>query len=80
LRDEYTRTIEPACARAAETLKLERTLSDLVNQAYTLTAAEIGLMQQTAAPRMPIPLPATGVFSRSFLNRPRWRSDAGQAA
>ena len=31
LRDEYTRTIEPARALAAETLTLERTLSDLVN-------------------------------------------------
>jgi len=33
LRDEYTRTIEPARALAAEALQLERTLSDLVNQA-----------------------------------------------
>ena len=55
LRDEYTRTIEPARALAVETLKLERTLSDLVNQAYALTAAEIALMWQTAPPRMPIP-------------------------
>ncbi len=31
LRDEYTRTIEPARALAAQTLNLERTLSDLVN-------------------------------------------------
>ena len=59
LRDEYTRTIEPARALAVETLKLERTLSDLVNQAYGLTPAEIDLMWQTAPPRMPIPLPAT---------------------
>ena len=59
LRDEYTRTIEPARALAAETLKLERTLSDLVNQAYGLTPAEIDLMWQTAPPRMPIPPPAT---------------------
>jgi hypothetical protein len=59
LRDEYTRTIEPARALAAETLKLERTLSDLVNQAYALTPAEIALMWQTAPPRMPIPPPAT---------------------
>ncbi len=36
MRDEYTRTIEPARARAAETLTLERTPSDLVNQAYGL--------------------------------------------
>jgi len=55
LRDEYTRTIEPARALAAETLTLERTLSDLVNQAYALTPAEIALMWQTATPRMPIP-------------------------
>ena len=34
LRDEYTRTIEPARALVAETQTLERTLSDLVNQAY----------------------------------------------
>jgi hypothetical protein len=58
LRDEYTRTITPARALAAETLKLERTLSDLVNQAYALTPAEIDLMWKTAPPRMPIPLPS----------------------
>jgi hypothetical protein len=57
LRDEYTRTIEPARALAAETLALERTLSDLVNQAYALTPSEIELMWQTAPPRMPIPPP-----------------------
>ncbi len=59
LRAEYTRRIEPARALAAETLKLERTLSDLVNQAYALTPAEIDLMWKTAPPRMPIPPPAT---------------------
>jgi hypothetical protein len=57
LRDEYTRTIEPARAPAAETLTLERTLSDLVNQAYGLTPAETALMWQTAPPRMSIPPP-----------------------
>ena len=57
MRAEYTRSIEPARALAAETLKLERTLSDLVNQAYALTPAEIALMWQTAPPRMPIPPP-----------------------
>jgi hypothetical protein len=59
LRHEYTRTIEPARALAAETLNLERTLGDLINQAYALTPAEIDLMWQTAPPRMPIPPPAT---------------------
>ncbi len=54
LRSEYTRTIEPARALAAEVLTLERTLSDLVNQAYALTPAEIALMWQTAPPPMPI--------------------------
>jgi hypothetical protein len=58
LRKEYTRTIEPARALATETLKLEHTLSDLVNQAYGLTPAEIDLVWKTAPPRMPIP-PAT---------------------
>jgi hypothetical protein len=58
LRDEYTRTIAPARALAAEALTLERTLSDLVNQAYALTPAEIALMWQTAPPRMPIAPPA----------------------
>ena len=59
LRNEYTRTIEPARALAAETLKLERTLSDLVNQAYGLTSAKIALLWQTAPPRRPIP-PTSG--------------------
>ena len=43
LRDEHTRTIEPARALAAETLTLERPLSGLVNQAY----------QPAAQPRSP---------------------------
>lgn len=55
LREEYTRSIEPARALARETLKLECLLSDLVNQAYGLTSEEIALMWQTAPPRMPIP-------------------------
>jgi hypothetical protein len=42
---------------AAETLTLERNLSDLVNQAYGLTPPEIGLLWKTAPPRMPIPPP-----------------------
>ena len=46
-------------ARAAETLKLGRRLSDLVNQAYGLSLAEVDLMRKTAPPRMSIPPPAT---------------------
>jgi hypothetical protein len=60
LQDEYTRTLEAARALAAETLTLERTLSDLVNQAYGLTPKEIELMWQTAPPRMPISAPGIG--------------------
>ena len=52
------RSIEPACALAADTLNLERTLSDLVNQDYALTPAEIDLMWKTSPPRMPIREPA----------------------
>ena len=58
LRDEYARSIVPARQLAAEALKLEHTLSDLVNQAYGLTPAEIDLMWDTAPPRMPIDRPA----------------------
>ena len=57
LRDEYSRTIKPTRALAAETLQLECALSDLVNQAYGLTPEEIALMWKTAPPRMPIPPP-----------------------
>ena len=59
MREEYARTIAPARALAAETLNLERTLSDLVNQAYGLTPADIDIMWKTAPPQMPIPPPAT---------------------
>ena len=57
LRNEYTRTIDPAHALAGEALKLERTLSDLINQADAMTPAEIELLWQTSPPRMPIPAP-----------------------
>ena len=54
LRDEYSRTIEPARLLAAEALQLEYRLHDLVNDAYGLTPEEVRLMWDTAAPRMPI--------------------------
>lgn len=53
LRAEYTNSIEPARALASEALQLERTLSDLINQAYGLTLEEVKLMWATAPPRMP---------------------------
>ena len=58
----------PARALAAETLKLERTLSDLADQAYALTQAEMDLVWQTAPPRMPIPPP--GRFPATTLETP----------
>ena len=56
--DEHTCALAPDRALAAETLNLERTLSDFADQAYALTSAEIELMWQTAPPRMAIPAPA----------------------
>ena len=47
-----------ARALAAEALRLENEVSNLVNEAYALTPEEIALMWQTAPPRMPIPGPA----------------------
>jgi hypothetical protein len=58
LREEYSPSNDYAHALAAEASTLEHTLSDLVNQAYALTPAEIALMWQTAPPRTPIPPPA----------------------
>ena len=59
LRDEYTRTIDPARALAAETLKLERLPSAERGMRSAECPAEIDLMWHTAPPRMPIRLPAT---------------------
>ena len=43
LRDEYARSLEPARKLAAEAVKLEHEISDLVNAAYGLTPDEIAL-------------------------------------
>jgi hypothetical protein len=60
LRDEYARSLEPARKLAADALKLEHKISDLVNAAYGLTPDEIALLWATAPPRMPISAPAGG--------------------
>ncbi len=57
LREEHSRSIEPARALAAEALRLENEISCLVNEAYGLMPEEIALMWDTAPPRMPIPKP-----------------------
>lgn len=53
LREEHARTIEPVRVKAAEALVLERQLSDLVNEAFGLSPAEVALLWETAPPRMP---------------------------
>src|SRR5208282_1955243 len=50
-------TKKPARALTTETLRKERTLSDLVKQAYGLTPSKIELMWQTAPSRRPSLLP-----------------------
>ena len=42
---------------AAESLALERQVSDLVNEAYGLTPEEVALMWETAPLRMPLANP-----------------------
>ena len=53
LKQEHAQTVEPARLAANEALALERKLSDLVNDAYGLTADDVRLMWSTAPPRMP---------------------------
>jgi hypothetical protein len=57
LKREHAEIIIPARQAAAEVLRLERRVSDLVNQAYGLTPEEVALMWATAPPRMPLTNP-----------------------
>jgi hypothetical protein len=57
LREEHSRSIEPARALAAEAVTLENEISLLVSEAYGLTPEEVALMWDTAPPRMPISSP-----------------------
>lgn len=54
LRREYTALVAKARKAAAGLATAESDLSDLVNEAYGLTPAEVALMWRTAPPRMPI--------------------------
>ncbi|PPJ62804.1 Eco57I restriction-modification methylase domain-containing protein, partial [Cuspidothrix issatschenkoi] len=54
LRQAYSDYVPEIQTRKNETMKLEKRLSDLVNQVYQLTPEEIELMWKTAPPRMPI--------------------------
>ena len=54
VREEYANTVQPMRAALREAARLERRLSDLVNEAYGLTQGEVRLMWATAPPRMPL--------------------------
>ncbi len=54
IRAEHARLVAPLARRLAEAERLERLLSDLVNEAYGLPAEDVALMWRTAPPRMPI--------------------------
>jgi hypothetical protein len=58
LRDEYTRTIDPARALVARRRQKEEGRMMNEGPATGSGPAEIELMWQTAPPRMPIPPPA----------------------
>lgn len=53
LRSGYKEGADPIREARTEAARLERRLSDLVNEAYGLTAEEIDLLWRTAPPRMP---------------------------
>jgi hypothetical protein len=53
LKREHGTTIEPARLLRGEIFLLEQRLSDIVNDAYSLTPDEVALMWRTAPPRMP---------------------------
>ncbi|MFN6032696.1 MAG: Eco57I restriction-modification methylase domain-containing protein, partial [Dolichospermum sp.] len=54
LRQAHNDYVPAINSRKNEAVKLEQRLSDLINQAYQLTAEEIDLIWKTAPPRMPI--------------------------
>jgi signal transduction histidine kinase len=53
LRSGYTELATPVCEDRMEAARLERRLSDLVNNAYALTSEEVCLLWETAPPQMP---------------------------
>ena len=57
IKAEHATTVVPLKANAARADQLEREVSDLVNEAFGLTPAEVKLMWDTAPPRMPFTAP-----------------------
>ena len=64
MRGEHTRTIAPARALAAETLKLERLPSAERGMRSAECPAEIALMWQTAPPNVPSRCPREDRLAR----------------
>jgi hypothetical protein len=58
IKAEHARTVVPTQVVLAEAERLERQISDLVNEAYGLTPDDVRLMWDTAPPRMPISPPS----------------------
>ena len=57
MREAHAESVVPLQTLAREAASLERTVSDLVNDAFGLTPEDVKLMWDTAPPRMPIPAP-----------------------
>ena len=57
LGDEHTASVVPLQTLAHEADRLERLVSDRVNEAFGLTPADVQLMWETAPPRMPLASP-----------------------
>ncbi len=57
IKQEHATTVVPLQANARRADQLEREVSDLVNEAFGLTPAEVALMWDTAPPRMPFKWP-----------------------
>ena len=57
IKQEHATTVVPLQANARRAEQLEREVSDLVNEAFGLTPAEVTLMWDTAPPRMPFAVP-----------------------
>jgi hypothetical protein len=53
-KDEHAASVVPLQQLAREADVLERRVSDIVNEAFGLTPADVKLMWETAPPRMPI--------------------------
>jgi hypothetical protein len=67
LREEYYQAIPTLQASRAEAQRLELEVSDLVNEAYGLTAAEVALLWETAPPRMPTAPPGELAASAEYM-------------